>query len=184
MAHVCPWRYAYAFDHAGRRLFQKPERLLAPYLGEGMTVLDIGCGMGFFSIGMAKLVGESGRVIAVDLQQEMLDVLTKRAARKGVADRIVTRRCEEDSLGVAEQVDFALAFWMVHEVLDQAAFARQVRACLKPGGKFLVAEPKFHVSRKGFGRFVEVVEEAGLRLRERPRVGLSHAALFEVEAGG
>ena len=183
MAHICPWRHAYLFDHVGRRLFQKPERLLAPYLGEGMTALDIGCGMGFFSIGMAKLVGASGRVIAVDVQPEMLDVLMKRAGRKGVAARIRVCRCDADSLGVEAPVDFALAFWMVHEVPDKAAFARQVRACLKAGGKFLVAEPKLHTSRARFREEIETIEAAGMRLIGRPRVGLSAAALFEAVSG-
>ncbi len=182
MAHICPWWHAYTFDHAGRRLFHKPEKMFAPYLAEGMTALDIGCGMGFFSIGMAGLVGESGRVIAADVQQEMLDVLMRRARRKGVADRIRTHKCEASSLGVEEEVDFVLAFWMVHEVRDKAAFARQVRACLKPGGHFLSAEPKLHVSRAGFRKIIEGVEDAGMRLIERPHVGLSLAALFEAVA--
>ena len=52
---VCPWWLAYTFDHRIRRLFHKPEQMFAPYLRKGMTALDIGCGMGFFSIGMAQL---------------------------------------------------------------------------------------------------------------------------------
>ncbi len=72
--HICPWWYAYTFDNPLRHLFHKPERMLAGYVKPGMTVMDIGCGMGFFSIGMARMVGEEGAVISVDLQQQMLDV--------------------------------------------------------------------------------------------------------------
>ena len=56
--------------------------MLAPYVKEGMIVIDIGCGMAFFSIGMARLVGEQGLVISVDLQQKMLEVLERRAKKR------------------------------------------------------------------------------------------------------
>jgi ubiquinone/menaquinone biosynthesis C-methylase UbiE len=178
MAHVCRWWHAYSFDHIGRRLFQKPERLLAPYVREGMTALDIGCGMGFFAIPMARMVGAAGRVIAVDLQPQMLEVLMKRASRKGVAGRIRPHRCAADSLGLDETADFALAMWSVHEVPDEARFFAEVRACLRPGGRFLVAEPKVHVSLARMRATIATAEAAGLRLLDEPPVGLSRAALF------
>jgi len=182
MGHVCHWRHAYWFDNALRRLFQNPEWLVRPYVGEGATALDVGCGMGFYSIAMARLVGESGRVIAVDVQPEMLNVLMRRARRKGVAGRIRTQPCRAESIGVSEPVDFALAMWVVHELPDAGRFFGEVRACLKPGAKLLVAEPKLHVNRKGMEEMIGVAEGAGLRVVERPRVGLSHAALFERDA--
>jgi ubiquinone/menaquinone biosynthesis C-methylase UbiE len=179
MSHVCHWRHAYWFDNALRRLFQNPERLVGPYVRAGATVLDVGCGMGFFSIAIARLVGDAGRVIAVDLQPQMLNVLMRRARRKGVAERIHTQACTADSIGVTGLVDFALAMWAVHEMPDMAHFFGEVRACLKPGAKLLVAEPKLHVGRTGTEETIGAAEAAGLRLVERPRVGLSRAALFE-----
>ncbi len=77
--HVCPWWLAYTWDNRFRNLFQNPEKILGQYVHRGMTVLDVGCGMGFFSIGMARLVGEEGRVIAVDLQEKMIDIVRKRS---------------------------------------------------------------------------------------------------------
>ena len=74
--------------------------------------------MGLFSIAMAKMVGKDGRVIAVDLQQQMLDVLERRARMAGVADRITAHRSEATSIGLTEPVDFALAFYSAHEVPD------------------------------------------------------------------
>jgi ubiquinone/menaquinone biosynthesis C-methylase UbiE len=144
-----------------------------------MTALDVGCGMGFFSIAMARMIGDEGRVIAVDLQQEMLDVLLRRARRKGVADRIRAQRCAEDELGVEDEVDFALAFCVVHETPDPTALARQVRRCLKPGGKLLVAEPVFHVSRSEFRDTEATIGEAGLRPCDRPRIRFCRAAVFD-----
>lgn len=86
--HIFPWWLAYTFDNPLRRLLHKPERIVESYVTEGMTVLDVGCGMGFFSIGFAKLVGSQGVVIAVDVQQKMLNTLRERAEKAGVSDRL------------------------------------------------------------------------------------------------
>lgn len=176
--HVCPWWLAYTFDHPLRRLFQNPYRLLGPYLHEGDTVIDAGCGMGFFSIPMAQMVGETGTVIAVDLQPQMFPVLMRRAAREGVAGRVQPHACWADDLGLEVSAQFALASMVVHEVPDQARFLRQVAECLTPTGRFLVAEPALHVSRKAFAMTCTYAGEAGLRHIESPRVPFCHAALF------
>ncbi len=178
--HVCPWWYAYTFDHRGRRLFHKPEKMFLPYIEPGMKVMDVGCGMGYFSIGMAELIGDKGEVIAVDLQPQMLDVLRRRADRAGVVHRIRMHLCETHTLGIDEQSDFVLAFWMVHEVRDQQRFFKEIMACMKPGAKFLLAEPIFHVSRGQFREIVDTAVAAGLRLCEKPRIAFSQTALFDV----
>ena len=107
---------------------------MGSYVQEGMTAMDVGCGMGHFSIGMANLVGKSEKVIAVDLQQKMLDVMLKRVRRAGVADRIIPHRCETGNIDVSETADFILAFWMVHEVANQKDFFNQLKSVLAPGG--------------------------------------------------
>ena len=178
MGRVCPWRHAYTFDNVFRRWFHKPEIILEPYVKEGMTVMDVGCGMSIFSIGMAKMVGEQGCVISVDLQRGMLDVLWKRAEKAGVADRIRTHQCEPDVIGVEVAVDFILAFWMVHEVPDTDAFFSQLRSCLNPEGKFLVAEPKFHVSAGHYRTLLSSAENAGLKRIEDPPIRFSRATVF------
>jgi 2-polyprenyl-3-methyl-5-hydroxy-6-metoxy-1,4-benzoquinol methylase len=135
--------------------------------------------MGFFAIGMARMVGDEGRVIAVDVQQEVLDVLRKRARRAGVAERIRTQRCEPDGLGIHEQVDFALAFWVVHEAPDAEQFLGQIRAHMKPGANLLLAEPRSRVSEPEFTEIVAAARASGLAQRDGPRVQLCRAALFE-----
>lgn len=174
---VCPWWLAYTFDNPFRHLFQNPAKIVGPYLGPGQAALDLGCGMGFFSRGMARLVGPEGRVIALDLQQEMLDTNLRRAKRVGLADRIEPRLCRADDLGPAQPVDFALAMWMVHETPDQAAFLAQAAAWLKPEGRFLIAEPKMHVTRADLDRTVQLFPQAGLKELGRPKVGLSRTVL-------
>lgn len=175
---VCPWRHAYLFDNLLRRLIHRPRRILGPYVREGMTVVDIGCGMGVFSIGAAKLVGKGGEVIAVDLQQEMLDVLTNRAERAGVAGRIRLHQCAEDRLALDVSADFVLAFWMVHEVPDKGAFFREVRSLLREDGKLLVAEPILHSSARDFQEAVRCAEASGLKWLEAPRIFFCRSALF------
>lgn len=178
-ARVCPWWLAYTFDNPLRRLVHNPEKILGPYLEEGMTVLDTGCGMGFFSIAMAHLVGSGGKVIAVDVQPQILEVLKKRAEKAGVSERIVTVCCAQNELGVNEKADFALAFYMLHEVPDKGIFFRQAISCLKPGARFLLVEPRVHVSRSAFKRTVEIARAAGLVSTGSARVRLSWTRLFE-----
>ena len=70
---VCPVERAGRLNNSIRRWFQNPEKILQPYIKEGMIVVDLGCGPGFFTVDMARLVGTSGRVIASDLEEGMLE---------------------------------------------------------------------------------------------------------------
>jgi ubiquinone/menaquinone biosynthesis C-methylase UbiE len=170
MPHICPWWGGYFIDNCLRRLIHNPEKIVGPYVKPGFTAMDVGCGMGFFSIAIAKLVGETGLVIAVDLQQKMLDVLRRRAEKAKVADRIKTHKCEQDHLGLDVQAEFALASMMIHEVPDQRRLLSEIHDCLKLGGKFLVIEPKLHVSGKAFWQTMAVATELGFRPMEEPPV--------------
>jgi ubiquinone/menaquinone biosynthesis C-methylase UbiE len=179
MPHVCPWWGGYFIDNPIRRLLHNPEKIVGPYVKPGMIVMDVGCGMGFFSIAMARMVGDRGRVIAVDLQQKMLDVLRRRAERAGVAGRIRLHQCEPDRLGVGEQVDFAVAFAMVHEVPDQPRLLAEIYGCLQFGGKLLVAEPRLHISGRAFGQTAALAEAVGLEVVNEPRVRWCRAVVLE-----
>ncbi len=177
--HVCPWWLAYTFDNPLRRIFHKPGEMFAPYLKEGMTAIDLGCGMGYFSIGMARMVGESGKVLSVDLQQRMLDTLMRRAQKAGVASRITPLLCDASTIGHHDEVDFALAFWMAHETPDECNFLKQVHAILKKSGALLLAEPKLHVTGDEFQKTLGLAHEIGFKRIGSPLISLSHAALFE-----
>jgi len=176
---ICPWWLAYTFDNPLRRFLHDPAALLAPHVRDGMIVADIGCGMGYFSIAMAALVGDAGTVIAVDVLQEMLDRTRKRVERAGVARRIRPVLASHDDLGFREPVDFILAFWMAHETENTERFFRQVISILKEQGKMFIAEPKMHVSRRRFHEIVQAACDAGFRYSGAPTVRLSRAALME-----
>ena len=179
--HVCTWWIAYTFDNPVRKLFHNPHKILGDYVKEGMTVMDMGCGMGYFSIGMARLVGPNGKVIAVDLQQKMLDVTLRRARRAGVATRILTHHCKADMVGIRESADFILAFWMVHEVRDKHIFFQQLLSNLSARGKILIAEPIMHVTAADLDKTIEVAQENGLRCCERPKIRFSRSVLLQLQ---
>jgi ubiquinone/menaquinone biosynthesis C-methylase UbiE len=175
---VCPWWLCYSFDNPLRRLFHDPGPLLAPYVKPGITAVDVGCGMGYFTIPLARITGPGGKVIAVDLQHRMLDVLIRSASKAGVADRIIPHRCQKKSLGVEGPADFALVFWMAHEVPDKPRFFREIFALLKQEGRLLIVEPKYHVTLGSFERTLAVCREVGFRLLDEPAVALSRAVLM------
>jgi len=172
--HVCPWWLAYTFDNPVRRLLHRPETLFRGLVAPGQTAVDVGCGMGHFTLGLARMVGAEGRVVAVDLQDEML----RRAERAGLLDRIRLHRCTARSLGIAERADFVVASWMVHEVPDRAAFLVEVAAFMKPGARLFVAEPRGHVSEAEVESTVALAAEAGLRVERRPPMAVSRAVVF------
>jgi len=172
---------AYSFDNPLRRIFHKPEKIFSPYLQDGMTAADIGCGMGYFSISMARIVGDTGKVISADLQQPMLNILKRRAAKAGIGGRITTVLCDDDHIGFDEKADFTLAFWMAHETPDQKLFLKQVHATLKDSGKLLVAEPKMHVTVTEFYNTLSLAQHIGFKLIDSPQITFSHTAVLEKE---
>ena len=181
MSHrVCPWWFGYFLASPLRKLRQDPHAILAPYVRPGMLVLEPGPGMGFFTLELARLVGAQGRVVAVDVQARMLSGLRRRARRAGLLERIETRQTEAGLAAgdLAGRVDFVLAFAMVHEVPDPAAFFVEVVVALKPGGQVLLAEPRGHVSAAAFDDTLRAAAGHGLPTAGRPRVAGSHAAVL------
>jgi len=153
--------------------------MLGSYVSKGMTVLDVGCGMGFFSIGLAKLVGDKGCVIAADVQPKMLEAMQKRSEKNGLSSIIRFHKSEPNSLGVDTPVDFILAFWMLHEVPNPKLFFHQIRACLKSNGRILIVEPKLHVSSKRFQETADLAQESGLNFCETPSIKFSRSVIFK-----
>ena len=179
---VCPWWLGYLLASPLRRLMYKPEPIVRSYVRAGMTVLEPGPGMGFFTLELARRVGPSGRVIAVDVQPKMIAGLKRRTAKAGLRDRIDARVASADSLGIddlAGTVDFTLAFAVVHEMPAAPPFFAQVAAASKPGARLLLAEPAGHVKDELFEEELRDAAHAGFVVVERPSIARSHAALLE-----
>jgi ubiquinone/menaquinone biosynthesis C-methylase UbiE len=176
---VCPPWLCFTFDNIFRRMVQNPDRILKPYIKPGWIVLDVGPGMGYFTIPMARMVGENGKVIAADLQQQMLDGLDHKAFKYGVQERIKLHLTKADSIGISETIDFCLAFWMVHEVPDRAHFLNEICSKLKTEGLMLIAEPRIHVSKNEFDKTLEDAKKAGFSIADMPKIFLSYTALLK-----
>lgn len=178
---VCPWSLGYLLASPLRRLAYKPAKILAPYVRTGMTVLEPGPGMGFFTLELARLVGNSGRVVAVDVQPRMIDGLKRRAAKAGMLGRIDPRLARADSMEVADlagSVDFTLAFAVVHEMPAAGPFFAEVAAASKPDASLLFVEPAGHVSSEEFEAELQEAFKAGFVLGDRPSIHRSQGALL------
>lgn len=179
--HVCPWWLGPLLVSPLRRLFESPERLLSPHVKPGMTVLEPGCGMGYFSLPLARLVGPDGKVICVDVQPRMIEGLRRRARRAGLLDRIEARVCTSGDLGLSAwsgRIDLAVAIHTVHEVGDEGAFLGQVAAALRPGGTLLILELRGHVGRDAFEATLRTAAGLGLVEKDRPAARRKLAALL------
>jgi ubiquinone/menaquinone biosynthesis C-methylase UbiE len=176
---VCPVELAGSLDNRFRRWVQNPQKILEKYVQEGMTVLDIGCGPGFFSLALAQMVGPSGRVIAADLQEGMLQNLEGKIRGTALEGRIALHRCEAGKIGVSEPVDLVLAFYVVHEIPDKGGLFIEVASILKPDGSVFIAEPPFHVSRADFEETLGKAQGAGFAIAERPKLFLSKAVVLK-----
>jgi ubiquinone/menaquinone biosynthesis C-methylase UbiE len=154
--HVCPCWLCYAFDNPIRKRLHNPEAILGKYINEGSTVLDIGAGMGYFTIPMARMAGKSGMVTAADIQYQMLKHLRSRAKRAGEENSITTHICTTDTLGIDDEFDFILAFWMAHEVKNKEYLLKEIYSLLKPNGRFLIAEPKIHTEYDNYQAMIAI----------------------------
>jgi ubiquinone/menaquinone biosynthesis C-methylase UbiE len=179
---TCPVWVGYLLASPIRTLVQNPQKILGPHVSPGMRVLEVGPGMGFFTLPMARLVGPSGRVTCVDVEEKMLVALMRRARRANLADRIETRVCDADSLGVADlalRIDFVLAFAVVHEIGDPDRLFREVQTVLTPSGRVLFAEPSGHVSGPAFQESLSRAEHNGLHMVDSPQISRSRAAILK-----
>jgi 2-polyprenyl-3-methyl-5-hydroxy-6-metoxy-1,4-benzoquinol methylase len=170
--HVCPWWLCFTFDNVFRRFLQNPEHILKSYVNQGMKVLDIGAGMGYFTIPLADLVGDQGKVIAADIQAKMLDGIGRRAIRASLQDRIKLHQSQPDKIGINESIDFCLAFWITHEVPDRARFLAEISSNLRQNGLLLLVEPKIHITSKSY---------EGFSIADHPKIFLSYATLLKKE---
>lgn len=176
---VCPVELAGSLDNKLRRFLQNPQKVLRPYINEEMTILDFGCGPGFFTIEIAKMLSGGGKVIAADLQDGMLEKVRNKIKGTQLEQIIRLHKCKSDKIGIEEAVDFILAFYVIHEVPDKERLFNEFQSTLKPGGRILIIEPNFHVSKKAFKNMIGTMESSGLKVIERPKSFMNRSVLAE-----
>lgn len=109
-------------------------------LKPGMTVCDMGSGNGYHTLPMAEAVGETGKAYAVDIQPEMLEMLQKRAAAKGVKNIISIANTATDPKLPAASCDLILLVDVYHEFSNPVEMLAGMRKALKPGGVVVLVE--------------------------------------------
>lgn len=177
---ICSVELAGGLDNRFRRLFQNPQKILSPYLKEGQTALDVGCGPGFFTLDMTKLVGETGRVIGADLQEGMLKIISEKIKGTVLENRIALHKCGQDKIGLTEKVDFVLMFYMAHEVPNKNSLFREIAKLLNPNGKVLIVEPPIHVSKAAFEETLQIAQSKGLKIIARPKMFPDKVAVLSI----
>jgi ubiquinone/menaquinone biosynthesis C-methylase UbiE len=187
MSHrVCPWWLGYFLASPVRRWLQDPGKILESYVHEGTMVLEPGPGMGFFTEEMARRIGATGRVVAVDLQPMMIAGLKRRLERKCLLDRVDARVASADSLRIGDlagKVDFTLVFAVLHELPAMDAFLAEIAAASKPGAGMLLVEPAGHVKSTSFDIELHAAAGHGFTVVDKPRIRRSHAAYLEMSKG-
>jgi len=177
---VCPWWMGYMLLFPLRSLVHNPKKIVSPYVKPGMTVVDYGCAMGYFTIPMAGMVGETGKVVCFDIQQIMLDKLLKRARHAEVGSRLKTRLITGSAIdfeGMENVADFVLLFAVAHEVPDQEKLFFSLSNMMKKGSYLYFAEPSGHVPNQQFLRSIELAKNAGLSIAIPPK-GKKLAVVF------
>jgi ubiquinone/menaquinone biosynthesis C-methylase UbiE len=179
---VCP-AYAYSFlDNKLRRLVHDPRKICGKYISAGQSALDIGCGPGYFTFGLAEIVGPLGQVLAVDIQPQGLELIQKKSKGTVWEKVISTHLAKPETLALTGQFDLILNFWMLHEVPDQKRFIKEIAGLMKPGSKYLLVEPKGHVGQRFFAEEIKLIETQGLQVLEFPKVWFSRAVVFQQTA--
>jgi SAM-dependent methyltransferase len=175
----------YRLLEAGRDEWQQPEAVLALLgIADGGVVADLGAGTGYFTERLARRVGATGRVIAIEIDREALQQLGARFPRGGDAPVLVHPGLPTDPLLDPSSIDAALLVDTFHELQAPVATRRALRRALRPGGRVVVVDrpaadfvPDAHAIPEG--RVVADAEEAGFHVRERRDLPRQFAVAFE-----
>lgn len=137
-----PHQHAAALDHPWRLRYRNPQETLGLFgFQAGMTVLDLGCGTGTFTVDMARMVGDSGAVHAVDLQQPLLEQARQRIDAAGVSPRVRFHHAGAYQLPLADgSIDLAVLIATLSEIPDKRRALAELRRVLKPRGRLAVSE--------------------------------------------
>lgn len=140
---------AWVMGHQAAGWLERPERekeeaptklLKALAVKEGMVVADVGAGSGYHAFRLAPLVGDKGKVLAVDIQPEMLDLMKKKAAKAGVKNIELIKGTETDPKLPKGEVDLIILVDVYHEFSHPYEMAEKMVAALKPGGRIAFVE--------------------------------------------
>jgi ubiquinone/menaquinone biosynthesis C-methylase UbiE len=157
-------------DRSERDLEEDPDRAIDVLkLEKGSTVADVGAGSGYMTVKLAKKVGPQGKVYANDIQQGMLDLLSKRVTKSKLTNVSTVLGTQDDPKLPADTLDLVIMVDVYHELSQPQVMLRHIRDSLKPGGRLVLLE-----YRK---------EDPTIPIRPEHKMSVADAKL-EVEAEG
>lgn len=178
--HIHSVEKAGALESSFRYIFQNPRKILETYLKPGMTVLDLGCGPGFFTTEIGHILGNSGKVIAADIQNGMLEKVRQKISGSDLECIVKIHKCQENSLNLTDKIDFVFAFYSFHEMSCLDNIIDEIKWLLKPEGEIFITEQKFHVPKSMFIDIIDKMRKRGFEITKQPKVFLSRAVVMKV----
>jgi predicted methyltransferase len=176
-------------ERTERETEEKPQLLIdALEIKPGQTIADLGAGSGYYSFRIAPLVGPTGKVLAIDIEPAMLEVITQRASRERIANVAAVRASVRDPNLAPGSVDLLFMVDVYHELEYPYEVMTKVRAALKPGGRVALIEYRAEdpqVTIKPVHKMSErqvrhELEAAGFRhVKTVPTLPLQHLIVFE-----
>jgi predicted methyltransferase len=164
------WRDEQSRDRAGEA--ERVMHLLG--VKSGFDVADIGAGSGYYTVRLARRVGQTGHVYAEDVVPQYLDRLARRVAEEGLADRVTLVRGEPHDPRLAPaSVDLALLVHMYHEVAQPYGLLWNLRPALRPGGRVAVIDARKETASHG--------TKPDLLRCEMTAVGYRQTAFYELQ---
>lgn len=171
-------KWSAVFDDPARDAWQKPAELVAALaIAPGSTVADIGAGTGYFEPHLAKAVGPTGHVVAIDVEPSLVEHLAKRAAAEGLT-QVEARLGEPENPALKPaEVDLVLLVDTYHHISDRVAWFGRLRGSVKPGGRLVIVDfdpassdehgpPRDH--RIAPEQVLKELDQAGWTLVDRP----------------
>jgi len=136
-------KWVQVFDDPGRDVWQKPDAVIqALGVAPGMTVADLGAGTGYFSVHLAKAVGEKGRVLAIDVEPKLVDYMKERAEKAKLAQLVAVLAPVDDPKLPQRGVDLVLIVDTWHHIDDRLHYLEKLASGLKAGGRVAVVDFK------------------------------------------
>ncbi len=175
VARVLKLRHARFYaDERERRKWQSPERILAEIgLKSGSTFIDVGCGEGFFAIPAAKIVGNKGKVYALDIDEQAIGALQKKAEEEGLTNLLTRVGTAEEAVFCESCADVVFFGIVLHDFQAISKVLENAKRMLKPGG--LLVDLDWKKEPMQFG------PPLSIRFSETQAAGLLEKAGFEVE---
>lgn len=178
--HLHPVEKASALESRLRLFLQNPRKIVGKYIRSGMIVLDLGCGTGYFTLEIAKLLNNNGKVVASDVQSGMLAILRQKLRNSELSSQIEIHKSESNTLRLSDKFDFILAFYSFHEMSNIDSIISELTGIVKPETKILISEQLFHVSKKIFDAIIKKMENSGFEICERPTIFLSRTVVMKI----